>query len=743
MKNSILVVASLVVGLVMGAETAPTPVQEPVRVGVFVGRGAYGTGMLRWVQLACRSPELKPTYIDGEAVRAGVLDKLDLVVMPGGAPTREYNDLGSNGVARLKAFIHRGGGYIGACAGCFLVMQGGTPERPRMGIIPYVSQKGPYRYGSILSTKYTPAAEGCLGIKPGYRRVRYHGGPIMLPGTPIPDAKFEVMSTYVGDINPGSPDPVKPMTGAASEVAGTYGKGRVVAFADHPEYFPNTLDIVRGAFRYVIGREIHFDIPRRQAGQLSVGLYGDASIGVESANACRALFQSDAADVVLLNNDDLAEGMLRHVDVLVLPDMGVAPPSLRESVYKQSRVELFEAFTARGGRILTWGDSALVYPGDRRLVKEIAPTNLVAEVKALQNCDFQPPPAITKHVRTAVYAGPGVCCAEYFNVTKLLEFSPLYDVAFVDGKDVENGVLKDFDLFVMGGGSPHTEYNSLGEQGRKNVVEFVRNGGAYYGICAGAFLALQTRSPNFPHLGLVPFKEQPEKVYRGWSEMSVRFTDWAGELGFVGSSRRFVLYWSGPVMLPGDPMPDTDVKVLARYHGNVVNTFSGKPIDAMTGHACIVGGRVGKGRVIASGPHPEASESTQDFVRGFLRFLTGVPAEPVYPNRKVGALNVAFDVEWATKEGMAFGMSLLRDPRFDVLPNTPYETGHGALDHADVLLMPGAITGGYMSLVHDFIAKGGIVVEYDPESKGKFTGKGFHHAKNYDEVLNILLKQRK
>ncbi len=738
MKKSILIVlAALAAASVFGAETAQE--KSPVRVGVFVGRGAYGVGMLRWVQFACRSPDLVPTYIDGAAVRAGVLDRLDLVVMPGGAPSREYADLGTNGVERLKKFIREGGGYIGTCAGCFLAMQGATPERPRMGIVPYVSQKGPYRYGSILSTKYTPAAEAYLGLKPGYRRVRYHGGPIMLPGTPMPEAKFEVISTYVGDINPGTPDPVRPMTGAASEVAGTYGKGRVVAMADHPEYFPNTLDIVRGAFKYVTGREVCINIPRRKAGQLSVGLYGAVSIGVESANACRALFESDVADVTAINDEDLAEGLSRHFDILVLPDMSASPPGLRETAYKQANCAVFNAFTARGGRILTWGESALVYPGDRRLVKTIDASNLVAEVKALETCAFKPPAAITKQVRTAIYAGPGVSCAEYWNVSKLLEFSPLYDVTFVNEVDVQQGVLKDFDLFLMGGGSSHGEFTALGEAGRKNVVDFVRNGGAYYGICAGAFLALQPQHPGHARLGLIPFKEQREKAYRGWSEMSIKFTDWAGELGFVGGTRRFVLYWGGPVMMPGEPMADADVKVLARYHGHMVNTFSGKEIDPMTGFACIVGGRVGKGRVIASGPHPECSEGTQDLVRGFLRYLTGVPAEPVYPNRARGAVNVAFDVEWATKEGMTFGIQLLHDPRFDLLPNTPYETGHGQLDHTDVLVMPGPVMGGYMSLVHDFVAKGGRVIEYDPKDKGKVRGKGFFHAKTYDEVRALLL----
>ena len=720
---------------------------EPVRVGVFTGAGACSVGMLRWIQIACRSPELTPTYIDGAAVRAGALDKLDLVIMPGGWAGREYEDLGQDGVAKLKKFIHDGGSYIGTCAGCFLVMDDSTKQHPRLELMPYVNQQGPYLFGTILSAEFSSRAKELLGVRPGEHRVRYHGGPLMIPSKKaIPEANFEIVGTYKGDINPGTNTRTKTMTGTGCAAVGTYGKGRVVAYAIHPEYFPNSMDLVKGAFKYTTGRDITIRMPQRKPGQLAVGLLGDWAIGVESANACRDLFVRDDFDVVPLMEEICAEGMMRHLDVLVIPNMEKSPNSLRQNIYSAKARRRYEEFLARGGKIVSWGDAAKIFPCDRRNFFAIKSTELVAKLNALKNDSFAAPEApVLKPVRAAVYADKGVSCAEYWNVSKLMACSPLYRVTFVNAADIANGVLKDFDLLLMGGGLSTTQYRTLGEKGRQAVIDFVHNGGAYYGICAGAFLSLQTANPKRPRLGLVPFKEQTGIPYRGWCETRVEFTDEAAPtLGFMGGSRRFVLYWGGPEMLPGDPIPGTDVKVLAKYYGHMVNTFTGgSEVKPMTGSGAIIGGTCGKGRLVASGPHPECSEDTQDIVRAILKYLTGRPAEPNYPNRKKGAICVAFGVSGATKEGMTFGMELMKDPRFDVLPNTGYETGHGALDHADVLFMPWPVEKGYVSGVYDFLAKGGRVIEYDPQGKGKETHPNLIRVKTFDEARQAMLDLKK
>ena len=96
----------------------------PLKVGVFADKGPGGIGAIEWFRIVQESPDMELTLLDGAAVRAGGLDGLDVFVMPGGASQTEFRSLGTNGVERMKAFVRNGGGYIGTCAGCCLLMDG-------------------------------------------------------------------------------------------------------------------------------------------------------------------------------------------------------------------------------------------------------------------------------------------------------------------------------------------------------------------------------------------------------------------------------------------------------------------------------------------------------------------------------------------------------------------------------------------------------------------------------------------
>lgn len=752
MKNLIVCVSALL--LLVNGCVSTTPLEtssvseqqsvsassaEPLRVAVFVDKGARGIGMFRWVQLVGYSPDMQATYVDGEMIREGVLDRIDVLIMPGGNSRIEYNMLGDKGVERLKAFIHKGGGYIGSCAGCYLLMS--SNQKPeRCNVVPYIDQKGPYRGGTILSTSFTKRAEELTGIKSGIHRVRYHGGPKMISGEPIPDATFEVLATFVGDINVDTDTPCESMTGTASVVAGTYGKGRVFVFADHPEYYPCTWDIVRGAFKFVTGRDVSWQVPQRKPGQLSVGLMCAPSPGPKDAEAYMALVRSDALDITPITEDQCAEGIFHHLDALVIPES--CDTNRIESIFQPIPVARRNQFLKRGGTIVTWGKPSKRFREMQPGVIRVASGE--EAVQALTNLRDKPSLANPQRfdpVKVAIYAGPGAGYAAYWNLSQLMTFSPLYDVTFIDSETIRNGKLSSFDLLVIGGGYSPTLYKTFGENGCSAIRDFVRNGGNYLGVCAGAFLALEKIRPDSPRIGgLVPFREQLEEAYRGWAQTTVRFTDDGFEkLGILGGTKRHVLYWGGPVILPGSPVADADIKVLAEYRGNMINTFSGKSISPMTGHAAIIGGTCGKGKIVLCGPHPESSENTQDIICSILQYLTGRKADPEYPDRVKGAINVAVCVEKSTMQGMELSMALSRDARLDLQPVTWYEVGQGALEHTDILFFPYPVTRGYTSYVHAFLKNGGRVVEFDPEKKSTSRpGQNIRLVQTTDEVFRVL-----
>ena len=217
----------VVLAVACGCATVPekaTPsaaAQPPLKVAVYADNGPSGIGAVEWFRLVEESPELELHLVDGAAVRAGALNGLDLLVMPGGNSKTEFTTLGTNGVRQMKAFIRNGGGYIGTCAGCCLLMDG-EDRRARMMPWNRTGAEGDTLFPTIQVNKKGAAA---LGITNGAHRVRYHGGPLLWPTTNvIAEARFEQWGTMDAEAcMKGKVDPKKRMYGSTAIVGGTYG----------------------------------------------------------------------------------------------------------------------------------------------------------------------------------------------------------------------------------------------------------------------------------------------------------------------------------------------------------------------------------------------------------------------------------------------------------------------------------------------------------------------------------------
>ena len=314
----------------------------PLKVGVYADKGPGGIGAVEWFRLVDESPEMELHLLDGAAVRAGALDGLDLLVMPGGSSMTEFDSLGTNGVAKMKEFMRAGGGYIGTCAGCCLLMDG---LKKRARVFPW-NTHGSESDLFFPQFKLTPAGQKALGLGEGPHVIRYHGGPFMWPTTNrIADAKVEVWGTYNAEASfKGQLKKEKKMYGAAAIIGGTYGKGRLFATSAHPEYFESTLPFVKAAFKYVTGRDVTVPARTRRPRALSVGFLAKGISGKKTAETALARAQVNDLDHVLRDNDRMIMRRMEKKEVLVVPS----------AVYKKDKkiAEAISAFTARGGKVL-------------------------------------------------------------------------------------------------------------------------------------------------------------------------------------------------------------------------------------------------------------------------------------------------------------------------------------------------------------------------------------------------------
>ena len=695
----------------------------PVRVAVFAGPGARGVGMFRWIQLMDQSPELETVYVDGEAIRNGALAKADLLVMPGGMANVEARDLGAEGQRAVRGFIEQGGSYVGTCAGAFLVMEG-TVTNKTLGIVPFKHRRGGWGGEAMLQVKYAN----------GRREERFHGGPVMDPAAPVPGADFKAMATFDCNLHSfattnrygSTTEQLPQMAGAASAVAGTFGKGRVWIFATHPEYYPSTWRSVKDAFRFLTGRDITITAPQRRRGQLSVGWWCKPGPGPVSAELIRALVRSADFDVTPYSTEEIDRTALCHEDAFVVPDAADAAIAKKMLDPKGSTFKALQAYMRRGGTVVTWGamaDGKLKMESGKCAGKLVVLKDGAELLDALRKLKAAPapkprPPAakkVAKPVRTAVYYDRGASGTASVRWAKLLSLSKECEFTAVDAEDVRNGALKNFDLYVAPGGSSAVQAATLKAMGRTNLVEFVRNGGAYFGTCAGNYLILTQAPDEKPiRLGMLPYMRQ-KSPYRGGSILDIRFTDNADLFGFKPRTLRSVRYHGGPVLNACEQIPGADIKEIARYACEGVYSYNTNAAPTMLGHPAIVAGTFGKGRLVGCSPHPESYTHTQDIIRGGLKYLTGRDFACEYPQRTRGNLAVGFKGSRMGKDGAMLAAALYREPTLDLRAMSGDDFGCGVLEHCDALVVPHANTESFSRRVVEFLKNGGKVFTWCAE----------------------------
>ena len=678
----------------------------PVRAALFVDCGARSNGAYSWLRLTTLSKELQTFPVDAKMIREGALDRADLIIMPGGYSVTESKMLGENGRAKVKEFIRNGGGWIGTCAGCFLVSESSESHPDMLNLIPYTSRGGIGKADMMFS--FTADAQNLLGIRNGTRhRIKYSGGPVLVPANPVPEADIKVVATYESDINLYSSKERETMAGKVAMVAGTYGKGRIFASAVHPEVDINDHEILGAGISYVAGRRVSWELPRRKPGQLAVGLMSDSSFGVETAQMLQRLIRSGEFDLIPVNGDDIAFGALRHLDALIVP--GGAEFLNRGCAGTTANQRRTKEFISRGGLLIGWGNAAgpleKIYGSDAVLVKD-------GETALQKLRDFAASPAVTpppiktepaeKPVKTLIYTDKG---GSGYALADVIAFAPEYDVRLVSAEDIRNGALGEANLLVQPDGWSPTQYATLGDAGRKAIVDFIRNGGKYYGVGSGAFLTLE-KEPSRPRLSLVPYKHDNEPVRRGSARTDIKLTK-EGLKAFGGVySVRTIQYSDGPVMVPAGSVPDTDIKVLAEYCGRTVSTCSPKPTLPMNGKAAMLGGRVGKGMVFLTGLHPEDHEVSEDIVTNSFKFITGVAPSRLRRDRVRGALSVGCVTIPDKTFGDFYIRTLLPDRRFDLIA----DVNANSIRHLDAVVVPCPGKDSFSAAITDFANAGGLVV---------------------------------
>ena len=344
---------------------------------------------------------------------------------------------------------------------------------------------------------------------------------------------------------------------------------------------------------------------------------------------------------------------------------------------------------------------------------------LTAVAVALVGCQVvasvERPPSDVRNVpktKVALYLDNGCSGGGVIHLAKLLKSSPEVACDFLNAADVQVGKLVGYDVLVMPGGSGYDRYAQLREEGFEKIRRYIREGGRYYGICAGIALAL-----NDPkRLRLIPYTREKTPPRGGFSA-AVKLNSRAEELLGVPAGTRYFRYHDGPLPAKGEPVPDSEYEVLATFDSHVMQR--GKAVNPMYGMPAVIYGRYGKGKVLVTVMHPESYPSTHDVLGAGFKPLVGRPITFTYPKKSARPLRVAYyaseiDRTGDTRATVEGAVALAERPDVDVMFVSGEQIAEGALDHADVLLIPGGrrdkMWPAARPLVEKFVAGGHRIV---------------------------------
>ncbi len=229
-------------------------------------------------------------------------------------------------------------------------------------------------------------------------------------------------------------------------------------------------------------------------------------------------------------------------------------------------------------------------------------------------------------IYAAIYDGPGSNSTKTPpRFEKILTPQTNIVVRRVDPQDIRDGALDQFDTVILPGGSGSGQAKGLAETGREAMKKFIRNGGGYVGICAGAYLATGNYSWS---LGILNADSIDRKHWRrGKGQVSIELTRRGRELLATREAGLLKIHFAqGPILAPGGKEALPPYTVLGWYRTGIGE--KGADPKTMIGTPAIVIGRFGKGRVIVFGPHPEQTDGLHGFILRAIRWTARQDSPP-------------------------------------------------------------------------------------------------------------------
>lgn len=230
----------------------PSP-QAPLRIAIYDHAERPSSGPRNLLTFLTPDQGFHCERISPEQIRAGKLTDYEVLIVPGGSASKQAEMLEEKGLAAIRSFVHRGGSYVGICAGSYLAA---TNYAWSLRLInARVWDRAHWDRGTgTTELRLTRLGQAFFDLTEPVVEVYYGQGPLLLPAQEPDLPRYEVLAAYETEVvQRGAP--VGAMKGTHAIIRGTYGQGRVICFSPHPEKEGGPKQLITAGLLWSVGRE--------------------------------------------------------------------------------------------------------------------------------------------------------------------------------------------------------------------------------------------------------------------------------------------------------------------------------------------------------------------------------------------------------------------------------------------------------------------------------------------------------
>ena len=238
-KRFFILFAALLCAISCNKKTTTDPT---LRVGMLDGLGSGHTNMTEAFAAARLDSRISIRYITSANIAFGVLDSLDVLIIPGGGGSMHTFSLGQTNINLIKKYAENGGGILCICAGAYALSH--TPDYACFGM----------NGAQVYDLDHSSRGQGLCSValtEEGKKlfpelkdtdtlHILFENGPMLVPADSAvlaesPATEYTPIALMLSDVHVGEEFQPGISPGKPFFLANNYGKGRIFTSIGHPE----------------------------------------------------------------------------------------------------------------------------------------------------------------------------------------------------------------------------------------------------------------------------------------------------------------------------------------------------------------------------------------------------------------------------------------------------------------------------------------------------------------------------